>query len=130
MTECLRIVVVEDDVFIAMDLAELLIGLGHDVPAIARTEAEAVAAAAKFHPNLMIVDGTLAEGSGISAMRQINAQGFVPHFYTTGNPFQIRELVKDAIIVAKPFSLQSLTKGIAEAMCTADASAAFPSRAT
>jgi CheY-like chemotaxis protein len=115
MTECLRIVVVEDDVFIAMDLAELLIGLGHDVPAIARTEAEAVAAAAKFHPDLMIVDGTLAEGSGVSAMRQILALGFIPHFYTTGNPSQIRDLVKDAIIVAKPFGLQGLIRGIAEA---------------
>jgi two-component system, response regulator PdtaR len=115
MTECLRIVVVEDDVLIAMDLAELLMGLGHDVPAIARTEAEAVAAAAKFKPNMMIVDGKLAEGSGVAAMRQILEQGYVAHVYTTGNPAEIRDKVQDAIIVEKPFSLQSLTKGMAEA---------------
>lgn len=127
MTVGLRIVIVEDDVLIAMDLAELLIGLGHDVPAIARTETEAVAAAAKFQPNLMIVDGTLAEGSGVSAMCQILARGFIPHFYTTGNPSQIRELVREAIIVEKPFNLQSLTRGIAEARRAADQPAARPS---
>ena len=37
VTEGLGIVVVEDDALIAMDLADLLIGMGHDVRAIAQT---------------------------------------------------------------------------------------------
>ncbi len=121
MIESLRIVIVEDDALIAMDLAELLIGMGYDVPAIARTESEAVAAAAQFEPNLMIVDANLAQGNGVSAMRQILASGFIPHFYVTGDPLRIRDLVKDAVIVAKPFNLQGLTDGIAQARRAADA---------
>ena len=39
MTVGRRIVIVEDDVLIAMDLADLLIAMGHDVCAIATTEA-------------------------------------------------------------------------------------------
>lgn len=123
MTESLRIVIVEDDVLIAMDLADLLIGMGHEVSAIARTEAEAQAAAAKFQPDLMIVDGNLEEGSGVSAMREILAHGFVPHFYVTGDPLQVDGLASDAIIVAKPFNLRTLANGIAQARQIRDAPA-------
>lgn len=115
MTESLRIVIVEDDVLIAMDLADLLIGMGHDVPAVARTEAEALAAAAQFEPDLMIVDGSLEDGSGVSAMRAILAERFVPHFYVTGDPLQIQGLESDAIVVAKPFNLRDLSNGITRA---------------
>ena len=65
----LRIVLAEDDALIAMDLAELLTGMGHEVCAIARSEAEAVAMAASHQPDLMIMDGTLDGGDGVSAMR-------------------------------------------------------------
>ncbi len=115
MTDSLRIIIVEDDVLIAMDLADLLIGMGHDVRAIARTEAEALTAAAKFQPDLMIVDGNLEDGSGVSAMREILANRFVPHFYVTGDPLQVRGLESDAIVVAKPFNLRVLSNGIMRA---------------
>lgn len=115
MTQGLRIVIVEDDALIAMDLADLLIGMGHDVCAIACTEVEAVAAAIRCEPNLMIVDGKLAEGSGVSAMRQILARGFIPHLYITGDPLQILGLAQDAVVIAKPFNMQGLANGIAKA---------------
>jgi DNA-binding response OmpR family regulator len=123
MTEGLRIVIVEDEALIAMDLAELLIGMGHDVRAIASTEADAVAAAIRCEPNLMIVDGNLGEGSGVSAMRRILAQGFVSHLYITGDPLQMAELVPDAVIVAKPFNMRGLASGIAKARRAASRSA-------
>ncbi len=113
MTDGLRIVIVEDDVLIAMDLADLLGGMGHDVRAIARTEVEAVAAAARCQPDLMIVDANLEKGSGVAAMSQILAQGFIPHLYMTGDPLQVLGVAKDAIVVAKPFTLRELISGIA-----------------
>lgn len=115
VTKGLGIVVVEDDALIAMDLADLLIGMGHDVRAIAQTQSEAVAAAMRCQPDLMIVDGQLAEGSGIDAMRQILATGFVAHFYITGDPSRIAGLAADAVVVAKPFTLNDLASGIARA---------------
>ena len=63
----------------------------------------------------MIVDGHLAEGSGVSAMRQILARGFVPHLYITGDPLQLLQLAPDAVIVAKPFTMNDLASGIAKA---------------
>lgn len=115
VTEGLGIVIVEDDALIAMDLADLLIGMGHDVRAIAQTESEAVAAALRCQPDLMIVDGQLAEGSGMEAMRQIQATGHVAHFYITGDPLRIAGLSADVVVVAKPFTLNDLASGIARA---------------
>ena len=115
VTEGLGIVIVEDDALIAMDLADLLIGMGHDVRAIVQTQSEAVAAAMRCQPDLMIVDGQLAEGSGVEAMRQVLARGFVAHFYMTGDPLRITGLTPDAVVVAKPFTLNDLASGIARA---------------
>ena len=115
MIEGLRIVIVEDDALIAMDLADLLIEMGHDVRAIAQTQSGAVAAAMRCQPDLMIVDGQLSEGSGTGAMRQILANGFVAHFYITGDPLRLTGLASDAVVVAKPFTLYDLASGIARA---------------
>lgn len=115
MTAGRSIVIVEDDALIAMDLADLLITMGHKVCAIASSEADAVEAAMRFQPDLMIVDGTLFEGSGVSAMRQILARGFVAHVYITGDPVQLLKLVPDAVVVAKPFNMRGLAAGMAAA---------------
>jgi CheY-like chemotaxis protein len=115
MSERLRIVIVEDDGLIAMDLAELLTGMGHDVCAIASNEAKAEAAAAEFHPDLMIVDGALRGGSGVVAMRRILDLGDVAHFYVTGNPWSVLELVPQAIVVTKPYTMRDLERGMTTA---------------
>jgi len=114
-TEGLRIIIVEDDGILAEYFAELLTGMGHEVCAIAETEAGAVAKAAQFHPDLMIMDGQLREGDGVSAMTRILQQGDVAHFYVTGNPWSLREQVPDAVIVTKPFRLRELERAIARA---------------
>jgi DNA-binding response OmpR family regulator len=60
LMKALRVLVIEDDALIAMLLAELLAAMGHEVCATAYSEAEAVIAAARYDPDLMIVDATLA----------------------------------------------------------------------
>ena len=115
MTKGLRIVIVEDDGMIAMDLAELLMGMGHDICAIAGNEDDAKVAAARWHPDLMIVDGSLGDGSGVAAMLGILETGDVAHFYLTGNPWGVRELAPDAIVVTKPSTMRDLERGIVSA---------------
>ena len=115
MSAALRIIIVEDDGLIAMDLAELLIAMGHDVCAIAGTEVAAEAAAAQWHPDLMIVDGSLRSGSGVAAMARILATGDIAHFYVTGNPWAVLDQVPGAIVVTKPFTMRDLQRGMAGA---------------
>jgi DNA-binding response OmpR family regulator len=89
--------------------------MGHDVCAIASNEAKAEAAAAEFHPDLMIVDGTLRGGSGVVAMQRILAAGDVAHFYVTGNPWSVLELIPAAIVVTKPYTMRDLQRGMTTA---------------
>ncbi len=109
----LRILVIEDDALIAMFLADLLSAMGHEVCAIVETETDAVAAAARCRPDMMIVDANLREGSGAAAVAQILAWRFVPHFFVTGDPYQVQAFAPAAIILHKPFNLADLTRTIA-----------------
>lgn len=102
----LRILLVEDDAVISALLAELLTGLGHDVCGTARTETEAVAAALRHTPGLMIVDAHLQAGSGVSAMETILRRSPMPHFFITGG--MRRVFPAGATVLLKPFSKVSL----------------------
>jgi CheY-like chemotaxis protein len=67
-----RVLIVEDEWLIAMDLAETLRQAGHEVAAIAADPAEALAAAKNTSPDLVLMDLRLANGtSGVDAARQL-----------------------------------------------------------
>ena len=108
----LRVLVIEDDALIAMALAELLAALGHEVCATAATESEAVAAAARCDPDLMIVDAGLRLGSGISAVEEILRRGPRSHVVISGDAARVRLRKPDAVVVRKPFRLAELASAI------------------
>jgi DNA-binding response OmpR family regulator len=107
--------IVENDALIAMFLSELLEEMGGVVCAIAETQVDAVADAAKYRPDLMIVDATLDEGSGIAAVNEILRGGHVPHFFVTGDRARVLAVLPDAIVVQKPFSPRDLEGAISRA---------------
>jgi two-component system, response regulator PdtaR len=115
-TNALRIMVVEDDALIGMLLTEMLEGLGHSVCAVACTELEAVSAALRCRPNLMLVDARLRHGSGLSAVAEILRLGFIPHIFITGDTAEVQSLRPDAVIIDKPFREQDLIAGIRRAL--------------
>jgi len=110
----LRIVLVEDNAQISALLAELLAALGHEVCATATTEVEAVAAAARHGPDLMIVDAHLQAGSGISAMDTILRLTAMPHFFITGGARRI--FPTGATVLLKPFGKVSLMAALDSVM--------------
>ena len=112
----LRILVVEDDAMIGALLAEVLTDMGHDVCSIEATEADAVAAAARCGPDLMIVDVWLAEGNGISAVAEILRAGPMPHFFVSADIAMVRALKPDAEVMQKPFRGQDLAQAIERAL--------------
>ena len=75
--KALRTLIVEDDAMIGGLLAETLEGLGHGVSAVENNVDNAVAAASRCRPDLMIVDVGLGEASGIAAVNEILRSGFV-----------------------------------------------------
>ena len=94
-----KILVVEDDAIIAMAMAELLTEIGHTV-------------CAWHHPDLMIVDANLREGSGIAAVIEILRTGFVPHIFVTGDSYGLPDLRPGTIVIHKPFTATDLAYAI------------------
>jgi CheY-like chemotaxis protein len=112
LMKALRVLVIEDDALIAMLLAELLAGMGHEVCATATSEAEAVIAATCYAPDLMIVDAGLGQGSGVSAVEEILRAGPLAHVFVSGDAESVRLRRCDAIVVRKPFRQAELARAI------------------
>jgi CheY-like chemotaxis protein len=111
-----RVLVVEDNAFIGALYIDLLEDMGHAVCAMVATEVEAVAAAAIYKPDLMIVDAALGEGTGVSAVEEILRTGFVPHIFVSGNIASVRLVRPGAIVMQKPFRGQDLARAIQSAL--------------
>jgi DNA-binding response OmpR family regulator len=114
-----RILVVEDEALIAMFLADILTVMGHTVCANVATEQEAVTAAKRERPDLMIVDANLQEGSGVGAVGQILRSGFIPHIFVTGDRYGLAATDLTAIVVVKPFTLNALASAMERALKSA-----------
>ncbi len=112
----MRVLVVEDDAIIGTLLAEMLAGMGHDVCAIEATEADAVSAAARCKPDLMIVDVGLGEGSGVSAVETIYRTGPVPHVFVSGAISGLQALRPGSIFIRKPYREADLARVIQQAL--------------
>ena len=107
----LRILLVEDDVVISTLIVELLAEMGHDVCATARTELEAIAAAERHAPDLMIVDVVLHVGDGVTAMDAILRRTAMPHIFMTGGSRQ--SIPVGEAVLYKPFGAAGLTAALA-----------------
>ena len=112
----LRVLVVEDEGMIALAIEDILTQMGHRVCGTAGTECDAVAAAHRLNPDLIIIDGRLRIGSGILAMQKILSHGFVPHIYISGDSLVGVTLDKGAVALQKPFSELQLDDAIGRAL--------------
>ncbi len=116
MPQALSILIVEDDALIGMLLAEMLEAMGHDVCAIEVTESDAVRAAIRYRPHLMIVDARLGEGSGVAAVTEILRTRFIPHVFVSGDISAVQALSPGAIMMQKPYREADLTRAIERAL--------------
>jgi CheY-like chemotaxis protein len=113
----LRILVVEGDALIQMLLCETLLSMGHQVCGTAFTETEAVEAAARLRPELMIVDARLARGGGgVAAVERVLADRWTPHIFVSGAKLASATLHPRAVTLQKPFQDRDLADAIARAM--------------
>jgi DNA-binding response OmpR family regulator len=69
----MRVLVVENDALFGILVAEMLTEMGHEVCAIEATEADAVSAAARYKPDLMVVDVGLGEKRVLSAFAPVGS---------------------------------------------------------
>jgi len=117
----LRVLIIEDEVLIALLLEDVLTEMGHEVCASVRTAAAAIAAAEVCRPDLIISDVHLHDGSGIEAVATILESGFTPHIFVSGDVLDRRAFHPAAVILQKPFNDRHLTKAIEAALGSAEA---------
>ena len=79
-----RVLIVEDEFIVSMDLRHRLEAMGYCVPEEIRSGEEAVEAASRLHPDVVLMDiGLSGEMDGIDAAAQIRGQFYIPVVYLT-----------------------------------------------
>lgn len=114
-----RILIIEDEPLIAMDIEQLVESLGHQVVGIARTRSEAVAMAEKEHPGMILADIQLADNSsGIDAVNDIIKTHEVPVIFITAFPERLLtgERPEPTFLVTKPFNPDMVKALISQAL--------------
>ena len=114
-----RVMIIEDEPIIAMDLENLVTELGHKVVAVASTKDEAVAKAHSERPGLVLADINLGEGgSGIDAVSEILSAFDIPVIFITAYPEKLLtgERPEPTYLIAKPFLPETVQATVGQAL--------------
>lgn len=115
-----KIMIIEDESIIAMDLESMIGDMGHRVTGVARTHAEAVALAGAEMPDLILADIQLADNSsGIEAVNEVlESLGNRPVIFITAFPERLLsgERREPAFMIAKPYTQEQVRSAVSQAM--------------
>jgi CheY-like chemotaxis protein len=101
-----RVMIIEDEPLIALDIETLVTDIGHTPVGIAATAAEAIALARKEKPDIILSDIQLADGSsGIDAVKDILSAMSVPVIFITAYPERLLTGTRPepTYLITKPF---------------------------
>jgi DNA-directed RNA polymerase specialized sigma24 family protein len=114
-----RVMIIEDEPIIAVDIESIVLGMGHEVVGIADTRRTAVTLAGETEPDLVLADVQLADGSsGIKAVEEILGAMSVPVVFITAYPERLLtgDRPEPTYLVTKPFRPESVEAAIAQAL--------------
>lgn len=114
-----NVLIIEDELLIAMDLETIVTSLGHSVQEVATTKSEALAAVKRNKPGLILADVKLADGSsGLEAAKEIVAEGEVPIIFITAYPEKVLtgERPEPTFLISKPFQRDTVMAIISQAL--------------
>lgn len=111
-----RVMVVEENPILALDLGSVVTEMGHVVCGTAATESEAMVLADTEQPTLALLDVRLADGgSGIEVARKLHEKmSALRVIFVTGNDGEIERLNQTPLgpVVRKPFSAEAVRAAI------------------
>lgn len=115
-----KILVIEDEAVIAMDLESIVMDMGHRVTGVARTEQGALDLATRERPDLILSDIQLADNSsGIDAVNRIvERDGNCPVIFITAYPERLLtgEGPEPAFLISKPYSENQVRSAVSQAL--------------
>ena len=113
------VLIIEDEPIIAMDIEALVESLGHRVTDVARTHIEALAAAKRQPPGLILADIQLADGSsGLEAVNEILQDFAMPVIFITAYPERLLtgERPEPTFLITKPFRTEMIKAVVSQAL--------------
>lgn len=115
-----RIMIIEDEAIIALDLQTIVAEMGHAITGVATTRADAIKLAAREHPDLILSDIQLADGSsGIDAVNEILGKGAtMPVIFITAFPERLLtgERPEPTFVITKPYNEDQIRSAVSQAM--------------
>ncbi len=115
-----KVMVIEDEPLIALDIRNTVSDMGHAVTGIARTRDQAVTLGRETPPDLILADIQLADNSsGIDAVNDLLADmPDVPVIFITAFPDRLLtgERPEPAFLITKPFAPEQVRSAVSQAM--------------
>jgi CheY-like chemotaxis protein len=115
-----RIMIIEDEAIIAMDIRAIVEEMGHAVTNVARTRDEAIQLARRDPPDLILADIQLADkSSGIDAVNHIlKEMGALPIVFITAFPERLLtgDRPEPAFLITKPYTEEQVQSAVSQAM--------------
>src|SRR5690606_16919198 len=115
-----RILIIEDEALIALDLRSIVEDMGHTVIGVARTMDQAIEMGRREQPDLILSDMQLADGSrGVDAVNVLLDEfGVKPVIFITAFPERLLtgERPEPALLITKPFRRAQVSSAISQGM--------------
>ncbi|TYB89248.1 response regulator [Oceaniovalibus sp. ACAM 378] len=115
-----KVMIIEDEAIIAMDIHSIVSEMGHSVTGIARTRKAAVELGSRERPDLILADIQLADNSsGIDAVNDLLAQfDNIPVIFITAFPERLLtgDKPEPAFLISKPYSEEQVRSAVSQAM--------------
>ena len=108
------VLIVEDEVLLALELENELENAGHEIVGQAMSSGEAIEIASNRRPDLAFVDIHLQDGpTGVGVGRHLAAEG-IPFVFMTGNLKRVPDDFAGAIgVIEKPYSVNGFRNALA-----------------
>ena len=115
-----RILIVEDEAIVAVDIQKTLKALGYDVPATAFSGEEALQKTEELHPDVVLMDIVLrGQMDGIEVAQEIQERFGIPSIFMTGYSEELLErlnILHPLLYVSKPVDEKELHTAILKAL--------------
>lgn len=121
MNQKVRILIVEDESIVAIDLKKTLVNLGYEVPCVVRSGEKAVEKVLEIVPDLILMDIMLeGEMTGIDAAGEIRKKKDIPVIYLTAyaneSTLAQAKITQPSGYILKPFDEKNLVSSIEMAL--------------
>ncbi len=108
------VLIIEDEVFIALDLQQIVRNLGFSVAGIAKNRAEALRIAGLVKPKLILADYKLRDDTGVEVVKAIREQMDANVIYVTSHPEAVAAMrdSEDDLVISKPFNPRTIAVAV------------------